>query len=218
MQAKLHLGDRTEEVLVKGVLGAHALMPLVAAAAVGLAVGRSATDILTGLDLYQPPKGRMRLIAGLKGSLIIDDTYNSSPAAVSAALDTLKSMKHGRSKMRRIAVLGDMLELGRLSVEEHRKIGAQVAKCADSLVTVGFRARDIAESALSNGMADQNILQYEDSLKVGQELQNLIDEHDVVLVKGSQSMRMERIVEDCMLEPEKAKDLLVRQDAQWKRK
>lgn len=218
MQAKIHMGERTEDIIVKGVLGAHAIMPLVAAAAVGLAIGKSITEITTGLDLYQPPKGRMRLIPGLKGSLVIDDTYNSSPAAVSAALEALKSLKHGRSKMRRIAVLGDMLELGRLSVEEHRKIGAQVAKCADSLVTVGFRARDIAQSALSNGMADQNILQYEDSTKAGQELQNLIDEHDVILVKGSQSMRMEKVVEDIMLEPERASELLVRQDTQWKKR
>ena len=85
-------------------------------------------------------------------------------------------------------------------------------------MTVGFRARDIAQSALSNGVADQNILQYEDSTKAGQELQNLIDEHDVILVKGSQSMRMEKVVEDIMLEPERASELLVRQDAQWKKR
>ena len=97
-------------------------------------------------------------------------------------------------------------------------MGAHAAKTADFLVTVGFRARDIAAAALDNGMPEKNILQFEDSGKAGGELQNLIKEGDCILVKGSQSIRMERVVEDIMAEPERAEELLVRQDAEWKRR
>ena len=116
----------------------------------------------------------------------------------------------------KIAVLGDMLELGRHSVEEHRKVGAHVARTADMLVTVGFRARDIAQGALDAGMLDQNIFQYEDAHRAGDELEAMLAPADVVLIKGSQGVRMERMVEELMAEPEKAATLLVRQEAEWK--
>jgi UDP-N-acetylmuramoyl-tripeptide--D-alanyl-D-alanine ligase len=111
-----------------------------------------------------------------------------------------------------------MMELGRVSVEEHRKAGAIAAKTCDILITVGVRARDIAMGALDNGMPDANILQFEDSSKAAQEIQNMLMEGDAILVKGSQSMRMERIVEEIMAEPERAGELLVRQDSEWKKR
>lgn len=206
---------------VTGAVGAHAFLPALAAAAVGCALHHPLGDIVGALESYDPPPGRMRLLRGIKNTLIIDDTYNSSPAAAIAALDTLlmilpsESDSQGR---RRVAVLADMMELGRHSVEEHRKIGMHAATHADLLLTVGFRARDIAQGALDNGMPDSNILQFEDSGKAGAELQNLLQEGDCVLVKGSQSMRMERVVEEVMAEPERAEELLVRQDAEWKRR
>ena len=186
-----------------------------AAAAVGAALHKPLGDIAGALESYDPPPGRMRLVRGIKNTLIIDDTYNASPAATAAALTTLGMIT---TKGRKIAVLADMMELGRHSTEEHRKIGEQVAKHADMLVTVGFRARDIAAAALDNGMPDNAILQFEDSGKAGAELQNLIKEGDCVLVKGSQSMRMERVVEEIMAEPDRAEELLVRQDAEWKKR
>jgi UDP-N-acetylmuramoyl-tripeptide--D-alanyl-D-alanine ligase len=190
-------------------------LPALAAAAVGAALGKDIAVIAQGLRSYVPPPGRMHLLPGIKGTTIIDDTYNSSPAAVSAALDTLALIKENSGAGRRIAVLGDMLELGRHSVDEHRKIGAQAAKQVDLLVTIGFRARDIAEGALDNGLDEKNILQYEDAHKAGDELAALVQEGDIVLVKGSQSMRMERTVKELMLEPERAGELLVRQDEEW---
>src|SRR3989338_1717509 len=200
---------------IAGAAGAHAFLPALAAAAVGAALHKPLGDIAGALESYDPPPGRMRLVRGIKNTLIIDDTYNASPAATAAALTTLGMIT---TKGRKIAVLADMMELGRHSTEEHRKIGEQVAKHADMLVTVGFRARDIAAAALDNGMPDNAILQFEDSGKAGAELQNLIKEGDCVLVKGSQSMRMERVVEEIMAEPERAGELLVRQDAEWKKR
>lgn len=217
MQANIALDEDVAPVEILGSVGPHAFLPGIAAAAVGAALGLSLQQIVEGLAGYQSPPGRMRLVPGIKGSLIIDDTYNSSPAALEAALRTLGEIKTKRPG-RRVAVLGDMLELGRRSVEEHRKAGVEAAGVCDLLMTVGFRARDIAQGALDSGLADGNILQYEDSGKAGEEIKNMIGEGDCVLVKGSQSVRMERVVEELLLEPEHAADLLVRQDAEWKRR
>lgn len=215
IQANITVGDSTIPVDVVGAVGAHALLPLLAGAAVGHALLKDPQDIARGLAQYKPPLGRMHLVEGIKNTLMIDDTYNSSPAAAIAALETLSLVANPGG--REIAVLGDMLELGRHSANEHRKVGALAAKVADILVTVGFRARDIAQGALDNGMPDSLIFQYEDSRRAGMELQNMIQEGDLLLVKGSQSMRMERIVEELMAHPERAKEELVRQDREWKR-
>jgi UDP-N-acetylmuramoyl-tripeptide--D-alanyl-D-alanine ligase len=214
MRARIQLDGEEGMLEVVGAIGAHALLPALAAIAVGRALGGSFSDSLLALKYYDPPRGRMRLVDGEKGACIIDDTYNSSPAAVEAALDTF-ALLPGR---RRIAVLGDMLELGRHSVDEHRKAGALAAKCTDLLATVGFRARDIAQGALDNGMKDECILQFESAEVAGKELEPLIQAGDVILIKGSQSMRMERIVEEIMQDPAHAADMLVRQDEEWKKK
>ena len=218
MSTRLTIDGVSVPIEVEGAIGTHTLLPALAAAAVGVALGKAPSDIAHALKNYEPPQGRMHLVRGVKDTLIIDDTYNSSPAAVAAALDALKAIS---TSGRRIAVLGDMLELGRQSVEEHRKIGAHVAARAsdggavDMLVTVGFRARDIAEAALDGGLAENAILQYEDSEKAGEELAALLQSGDCILVKGSQSMRMERAVKEMMAEPERAGEMLVRQDEEW---
>jgi UDP-N-acetylmuramoyl-tripeptide--D-alanyl-D-alanine ligase len=214
MRAHIHVEGHEGVLEIRGAIGAHAIMPALAAVAVGRVLGKDLPAILLSLKDYEPPRGRMRLVDGEKESLIIDDTYNSSPAAVSAALDTLAAIPRGR----KIAVLGDMLELGRHSSIEHKKVGAQAAQSADVLMTVGFRARDIAQGALDNGMPDKLVLQYERAEQAGRELEAMLQPGDVVLVKGSQSMRMEKVVEELMAEPEKAPALLVRQDAEWKKR
>jgi UDP-N-acetylmuramoyl-tripeptide--D-alanyl-D-alanine ligase len=226
MSTRLTIDGVSVPIEVEGAIGTHTLLPALAAVAVGVALGKAPSDIAHALKNYEPPQGRMHLVRGVKDTLIIDDTYNSSPAAVMAALDALKMIgRAGQSAGippgRRIAVLGDMLELGRQSVDEHRKVGSYVAARAsdggavDMLVTVGFRARDIAEAALDGGLAENAILQYEDSAQAGEELAALLQSGDCVLVKGSQSMRMERAVKEMMAEPERAGELLVRQDEEW---
>jgi UDP-N-acetylmuramoyl-tripeptide--D-alanyl-D-alanine ligase len=214
MHTNISMDGSTAPLEVVGSLGAPALLSILAAASVGRALGKSLAEILTSLKGYEPPRGRMRLIDGEKNILIIDDTYNSSPAAVMAALDALALLPRGR----KIVILGDMLELGRHSTVEHRKVGARVAQIADVLLTVGFRARDIAQGALDAGLSEGKILQYEHAGKAGSELEELIKPGDVILVKGSQSIRMERIVEEIMEHPEDAPNLLVRQEAEWKRR
>lgn len=215
MSARIKAGGVGVPVSVLGTIGSHSMLPLLTTAAVGEALHKNLADIADALRYYDPPHGRMHLLHGVKETLIIDDTYNSSPAAVTAALDALHLVAPpGRT----VAVLGDMLELGRHSVEEHRKVGVHAAEACDLLLTVGFRARDIAQGALDSGMNDSNIFQYEDAHKAGDELEAMLAPGDCILVKGSQSMRMERVVEEIMAEPERAGELLVRQEREWKKR
>jgi UDP-N-acetylmuramoyl-tripeptide--D-alanyl-D-alanine ligase len=159
------------------------------------------------------PKGRMRLLPGMNGSIIIDDTYNASPKATEHGL---KSLSEIDAKGRKIAVLGDMLELGEYTRDEHYKIGQVAAKTAHKLYTVGIRARMMAEGALDGGMADENIMQCDTSIDAGKELVQILQAGDVVYMKGSQGVRMERAVKMILAETHPPEKYLVRQEKQWK--
>lgn len=200
-------------IAITGALGRPRIYGALAAIAVAQACGIDAVSAAHSLDAWEPPAGRMRIIPGINGSIIIDDTYNSSPSAALAALDTLQELKCKRV----IAIMGDMLELGRYSAEAHRQVGARAAQCADMLITIGFRAKTMGESALDSGMAGDSVRAYEmgESARAGTELRHELRAGDVILVKGSQSMRMERTVFEIMAHPEEAKGLLVRQSDEW---
>jgi UDP-N-acetylmuramyl pentapeptide synthase len=171
------------------------------------------TEVITKqLAEHLPPPGRMRLIPGIKNTLLLDDTYNSSPVAVESALHTMNELK---VKGRKIAVLGDMLELGSYSVQQHTRIGTMAAKLTDVLFTVGVRSRATAQAALESGLPEDSFLQYDSAERAGKELQQWLEPSDVVLVKGSQSIRLERVVEEVMQDPEQASELLVRQNKEW---
>lgn len=206
-------GNQAFQLWVNGSLGVQHAYNYAAALAVGSIFGVSVEQGATALENHMPPPGRMRLLDGLKDTLIIDDTYNASPVATERSLHTLKEIKGVK---RRIAVLGDMMELGKYSVDEHERIGAMIPKVADVLITVGVRARGIANGALEAGMSEKNIFQYDDAYRAGKELELMLEPGDVVLVKGSQSIRAERVVEEIMAHPEDAETLLVRQSTMWK--
>lgn len=205
-------GNERATVSIPDVAGRSHVYSVLAGIAVALSVGVSLEEATGAFQKHETPSGRMRLIKGMRDSVIIDDTYNASPAAMEEALIALGDIPRTG---RRIAVLADMLELGGFSVIEHNRIGALVAESADILVTVGVRTKGIAEGARSSGMAENMIIECERGSDASTELLSLIQSGDVILVKGSQSMRMERVVKSLMQEPEKAKDLLVRQDAEW---
>lgn len=212
---KITFGDNVLPVTIKGALGRGHAYAALAAVAVGISQGKNLVNMVEALGNHITQNGRMKIITGLKGSTIIDDTYNASPVALHEALETLRTVEGAR---RKIAILGDMMELGSYSVEEHRKAGLKAAGCSDLLFTVGVRARDIAEGALEAGMNDDRVMQFDGAVEVGEYLQNLIGNGDLILVKGSQSMRLERVVEEIMASPEKAGELLVRQEPEWEKK
>lgn len=185
------------------------------AAAVGLAVAEAlgvnlirASEKLSG---YKALPGRMNVLKGAEGSWIIDDSYNASPLAMTEALNTLGSLK----AKRKIAVLGDMKELGRFSEDAHKDIGKLVASACDVLLAVGEKGKVIAESAKASGMDERAVHIFDDSNDAKIVARDIINSGDLVLVKGSQSMRMERVTAEIMAEPEKAKELLVRQYGNW---
>ncbi|MDB5254357.1 MAG: UDP-N-acetylmuramoylalanyl-D-glutamyl-2,6-diaminopimelate--D-alanyl-D-alanyl ligase [Parcubacteria group bacterium] len=206
--------DESEQVYLEGTVGAHHAYHALAAFAVCAALSEPFSIAAKSFKHHAPTPGRLRLIEGIKHSIILDDTYNSSPVAAEEALKALFSINTPGKK---IAVLGDMLELGRYSIDEHKKIGILAAE-ADMLVTVGIRSRYTASFALDAGMDENNVLQFEDAKEAGAYLQNMIKEGDAILVKGSQSMRMERAVEEIMCHPEDKEKLLVRQDEEWQKR
>ncbi|HEY0010803.1 MAG TPA: Mur ligase family protein [Candidatus Paceibacterota bacterium] len=217
MRAEVRVAGNTYPLVVRGAIGAPQLLAPAAALATALALAINIREALAGLESYQPPAGRGRLIRGKEGSVIIDDTYNASPAAVEEALASLALIASKVPGMRRIAVLGDMLELGRYSHDEHERIGHLAAANTDVLVTVGSRARVTAEAAIASGMAADQVHSFDTSVEAAAALVPMVGAKDAVLVKGSQSIRTERIVEALLERPEDTK-LLVRQEREWKRR
>ena len=179
---------------------------------VAYALGMNMVTAISELKNYETPPGRARLVPGEKNTIIIDDTYNSSPSACESGLKMLKDLPFGK---RKIAVIGDMLELGRHTIDAHKEIGKIAKQCATILVTVGARAKDCAVGAIDAGMSEKKIIEVPDSVSAGEALKEILKEGDVIYIKGSQGMRMERTVKMLMAEPEKAGELLVRQEPEW---
>jgi UDP-N-acetylmuramoyl-tripeptide--D-alanyl-D-alanine ligase len=202
-------------VTLPGVIGKTHALPVLGGIAAALGVGVSLAGALKSFEHHEPPPGRMRLIPGKLKTVIIDDSYNSSPVACAEALLTLAECPRTG---RRIAVLADMLELGKYSVPEHKRIGEMIPSTTDVLVTVGIRSRDIAKTARELGMPPAQVTECDRAEDAAGVVASLMQEGDVILVKGSQSMRMERVVRSLMQEPGHATKLLVRHDADWLQK
>jgi UDP-N-acetylmuramoyl-tripeptide--D-alanyl-D-alanine ligase len=170
------------------LLGRHSAHNALAAAAVGLAEGLTWGDILEGL---RDRRAQVRLVAvtGPAGSLLLDDTYNSSPASCLAALNLLAELPG-----RRIAVLGDMLELGSNEKTGHRVVGHRAHDVADVLVTVGSLGRLIGDTAEEAGMPPDRVFRLATNADAVDLLHHIIQSDDVVLIKGSRGLQMETIV------------------------
>tara|TARA_B100000745_G_C20152315_1_gene395041 strand:+ start:3226 stop:4515 length:1290 start_codon:yes stop_codon:yes gene_type:complete len=206
---------KRECVVVNGAAGKHQLYPALGAYATGLVFDLIPSQICEAIQGYTPPQGRMRVHEGIKNTLLIDDSYNASPVAMIAALDTLNEIQAAGEK---IVVLGDMLELGTFSMDEHMHVGRCAAKKADLLVTVGLRAKGIADGANKARMAKKNMVHFNTSEEAAEFLIEKVESGDVVLVKGSQGVRMEKITEALLQDKSRASELLVRQDVEWKKR
>ena len=207
---KMNYSESFVPFKLNGSLGKSQGYAAAAAAAVGVIFGMNLVDISEALSEYRGPRGRLKILKGIKNSTIIDDTYNASPLSTHLALETLRDLPG----MRKIAVLGDMLELGKYTIKAHQDAGNIAGSFVNLLVCVGSRAKFIADSAF-NQMPAENIHRFETSDEAKLKVKELIKEGDTVLVKGSQGIRMEKIVEEIMAEPERKKELLVRQGKKW---
>jgi len=170
-------------------LGQHSVHTALRAAAVGLVFGMEWEDILAGLQ-DTDAQLRILVVPGLRGTKIIDDTYNASPSSVLAALNLLADLDG-----RRVAILGDMLELGSYEEVGHRKVGARAAEVVDRLITVGKRARWIAEEAMAVGLAPEHVIQVDTPEEAAEQARAWLQPGDILLVKASRAMALERVVD-----------------------
>jgi UDP-N-acetylmuramoyl-tripeptide--D-alanyl-D-alanine ligase len=205
-------GGSSLPVIINGVLGRNHIYASLGALAVSFALKLNMVTAIEKLKNYEIPPGRMHLLKGIKNTLIIDDTYNSSPFACEAGLKTLGEMKYSG---RKIAILGDMLELGKHTKEAHENIGKICKENCDILFSVGPRSISIHDSALENGFIKENLFKFNNSIETGEFLINFLQKNDLIFIKGSQGMRMEKIVSAILLEKDQKEKLLVRQDKEW---
>jgi len=183
---RLHYQRETLHVRIP-MIGRHSVHTALRAASVGLVDGLTWQEIITGL---QQGHTQLRLVAvrSKSGALILDDTYNASPESMLAALNLL-----GEMDGRRIAVLGDMLELGPYEKQGHEMVGLRTAQVARNLITLGTRAHMIADAARRAGMKSAHILEFEDSEPIVEWLNKNLTTNDAVLIKGSRGLHMDSI-------------------------
>ncbi len=170
------------------LLGQHSVHTAMRAAAAGLVEGLNWQEILGGL---LTPSTQLRLVAvtGPRDSLLIDDTYNASPDSMIAALNLLAELDG-----RKVAVLGDMLELGEFEEKGHRMVGARAKETVDLLLAVGAKAGWIADEAQAQGLPAEKIARFATAAEAGEYLKKSIGEGDIVLVKGSRALHLDEIV------------------------
>ena len=194
------------------IIGESHITAALAACSVIYGIGFPLEKAVEALHEYHTPPGRLSLLTGINNSIIIDDTYNSSPVAVEAAVTLLHEIE---SPGKKIAVLGDMMELGKFTQEEHEKIGKFCLGKCDFLVTVGIRAAYVDAAAKEAGFNLTHLKHVDTADAAGEFLKTFISEGDVVLVKGSQSVRLEKAVKTILADPENDTHFLVRQEKEW---
>ncbi|HET9050601.1 MAG TPA: UDP-N-acetylmuramoylalanyl-D-glutamyl-2, 6-diaminopimelate--D-alanyl-D-alanine ligase, partial [Candidatus Dormibacteraeota bacterium] len=172
------------------VPGAHLAATACAAAAVATWFGVPLQDIADRLGTYATPEQRGVLVGGPRGALVYDDSYNSAPASLGAALGVLSES----GRRRRVAVVGDMLELGALSDAAHDEAGRRIAAAATDAVLVGDQAARMAVAAIAAGMAPDAVRVAADAEEAARLTEPLCDAETVVLVKASHGLHLERTV------------------------
>jgi UDP-N-acetylmuramoyl-tripeptide--D-alanyl-D-alanine ligase len=184
------LHHRGDSIHVRApLLGRHSVHTALRAAAVGLTEGLDWSEIIGGLR-SDSPQLRLVVVAGPNESLLLDDTYNASPASTIAALNLLADLED-----RRVAILGDMLELGSYEEAGHRLVGRRVVDVADLLITVGSLGQTMAEEALAAGMPLDKVKILPDVDTAIQVVPGLVRERDMVLIKGSRGVGLNQLVD-----------------------
>jgi UDP-N-acetylmuramoyl-tripeptide--D-alanyl-D-alanine ligase len=189
----LGIGNREVAVHIPGLVGAHNAANAAAAAAAAIALGCTDREIASGLAAVRPVGRRLRLERLASGVQLVDDCYNANPASMSAALRTVADLAAAQGGRRAVAVLGDMLELGAFEEEAHRSLGAEAAKAGlAALAAFGPRARATADAARAAGL---EAFHTEDLAALVAWAKGSVAPGDVLLVKGSRGMKLERLVE-----------------------
>ncbi|MCI5145016.1 MAG: UDP-N-acetylmuramoyl-tripeptide--D-alanyl-D-alanine ligase, partial [Candidatus Electrothrix sp. AR3] len=198
MQFILHIDDLEQQITVQ-VPGVHNVSNCLAAAAIAHAAGVKAETITVALSAFQSGDKRMQFMR-LPGAIrVLNDCYNANPSSMSAALQTVHNFGN---HCKRLALLGDMLELGQNAAESHHKLGKEVAELGyDRLALIGAFAGQVQQGAEQAGMAIKNIHVFADTQAMADWLYHeiiraKITAGDWLLVKGSRGMRMEKVLEE----------------------
>jgi len=193
ISCKISVGGSTIPLMIQDAFSISHLYAAACGVSVGQVMGINGVEAVQAITKYYTPlSGRSVLVRGIKNTYIIDESYNSSPIAVETALATLRGIKG----FRKIAILGDMLELGDFAIQAHEAIGALVPESLDILITVGLRAKFIAQEAQKRGMKKDAIYVCETAQQVGAIIQNIIKEGDLILIKGSRKIGLDAVVEE----------------------
>ncbi len=190
---KINYKGKTVPVWLEKLFGKENIYAALAAAAVGEILGLNLVEISSALKSYVGVPGRMKLIGGIKQGLILDDSENASVLSMAEGLDLLKKIKTVGKK---IAVLGDIVGVGKYTIEAHEAIGEKVAATADLLFTVGDRAKFFGEGARKRGMANDKIFEFYEVGPAGLALQKKMTWGDLILIDGSKEMSMIDIVRE----------------------
>jgi UDP-N-acetylmuramoyl-tripeptide--D-alanyl-D-alanine ligase len=172
------------------VAGIHQVDNFLAAAAIGTAIGVTAADCAEAAVGLRAAEHRGELKPHRSGAVLYDDAYNANPSSMRAALETLSTLPG----VRRIAVLGDMLELGADEERWHRETGSAAVGRADFLIGVGVRARELAAGAVAAGFPEENVRRVDSAEEAAETLRGMLSEGDVVLFKASRGVGLDRAV------------------------
>ncbi len=215
MSFKLSYNGTSLPVRLPEMIGRHHIHAILAAAAIGIAAKMNLVDIADALIGYRTLPGRLTLLPGRDGMRLIDDTYNASPASTKAALAVMKEI----IAPRRVVVLGDMLEIGETTFDAHRSLARDVlGSGANVFVGVGRHMRHLADALKGTSFPQKNIFTFLDPTLAATALVDIVRPGDLILVKGSQGLRMEKIVETLLADRDEAENVLCRQSVSWKNK
>ncbi|MBN2881954.1 MAG: UDP-N-acetylmuramoyl-tripeptide--D-alanyl-D-alanine ligase [Clostridia bacterium] len=171
-----------------GVRGFHNIYNAMSAIVIAREMGLTYTEIANGLLKFKNEKLRLETM-DFNGITVINDSYNASPDSMKSSISIL-----GDFKGRKIAILGDMLEMGEYSKKAHEEVGVFASKTVEILICCGKESKSIASGARNNGMSEDRIYTFDTSDQAGDFLRDLVKEGDVVLVKGSRGMKMENVI------------------------
>ena len=187
----LHTPRGKAEIYMR-IPGQHSVSNALAAAAVALEFGFDARGIASALHGFVPPARRMNIVSGRNGAIVIDDSYNASPGSMRAALEVLRLSPRGSTK---IAVLGDMLELGEHADGAHDEIGTLAGKAADFVIALGEFGPRVVQAARRAGLSSDRAVVADNVDQAVAAVTPLLNPQTRVLVKASRGMRLERVVE-----------------------
>jgi len=210
---KLNYKGKSVPVRLPFILAKHLIPSALAAVGVGVAMKLNLVEIAQALEAFQSLPGRMNMFPGIQGTQIIDDTYNASPTSTRAAIESLSYMQAPR----KVAILGDMLELGEDSDEAHASLAGDIKEAnITRVLLVGKHMRNLKDALLESGYQPRQVSWYMDPWDTLAALSETLRPNDLILIKGSQGLRMELIVEALLAFPEQAPRLLCRQSPAWK--